>query len=128
MAHFATLDESNIVTQVDVVANDVILDGDGNEQEQLGINFLTALYGAGNYKQTSYNKNFRKNYAGVGYTYDAVKDKFIKSKPYASWSLDENDDWKAPVEYPADGDNTNWYTWDESVYQGDNTKGWIAVE
>ena len=128
MAHFATLDESNIVTQVDVVANDVILDGDGNEQEQLGINFLTALYGAGNYKQTSYNKKIRKNYAGVGYTYDAVKDKFIKSKPFASWSLDENDDWKAPVEYPADGDNTNWYTWDESVYQGDNTKGWIAVE
>ena len=92
----------------------------------------------GEWIQTSYNTlgnkhlldgtPLRKNYAGVGYTYDAVKDKFIKSKPFASWSLDENDDWKAPVEYPADGDSTNWYTWDESVYQGDNTKGWIAVE
>ena len=128
MAHFAILNESNIVIRVEVINNAVLLDGDGVEQEQLGIDFLTSLYGAGNYKQTSYNKKIRKNYAGVGYTYDAVKDKFIKSKPFASWSLDENDDWKAPVEYPADGDNTNWYTWDESVYQGDNTKGWIAVE
>jgi len=125
MAHFAILDESNIVTRVEVINNAVLLDGDGVEQEQLGIDFLTELYGVGNYKQTSYNKNFRKNYAGVGYTYDAVKDKFIKSKPYASWSLDENDDWKAPITYPDDDKD---YYWNEDNYQADNNTGWVAIE
>ena len=122
MAHFAILNESNIVTRVEVINNAVLLDGDGVEQEQLGIDFLTSLYGAGNYKQTSYNKKIRKNYAGVGYTYDAVKDKFIKSKPFASWSLDENDDWTAPVTYP---DDDKFYVWDEDAYQADNNNGWV---
>ena len=125
MAHFAILDESNIVTRVEVINNAVLLDGDGVEQEQLGIDFLTELYGVGNYKQTSYNKNFRKNYAGVGYTYDAVKDKFIKSKPYASWSLDENDNWQAPITYPDDDKD---YYWNEDNYQADNNTGWVAIE
>ena len=125
MAHFATLNESNIVIRVEVINNDVILDGDGVEQEQLGIDFLTELYGAGNYKQTSYNKKIRKNYAGVGYTYDAVKDKFIKSKPFASWSLDENDDWKAPITYPDDDKD---YYWNEDNYQADNNTGWVEIE
>ena len=124
MAHFAILDESNIVTRVEVINNAVLLDGDGVEQEQLGIDFLTELYGVGNYKQTSYNKNFRKNYAGVGYTYDAVKDKFIKSKPFASWSLDENDDWKAPITYPDDDKD---YYWNEDNYQADNNTGWVEI-
>ena len=125
MAHFAILNESNIVTRVEVINNAVLLDGDGVEQEQLGIDFLTSLYGAGNYKQTSYNRNIRKNYAGVGYTYDAVKDKFIKSKPFASWSLDENDDWTAPVTYP---DDDKFYVWDEDAYQADNNNGWVEIE
>jgi len=125
MAHFAILNESNIVTRVEVINNDVLLDGDGVEQEQLGIDFLTSLYGAGNYKQTSYNRNIRKNYAGVGYTYDAVKDKFIKSKPFASWSLDENDDWKAPITYPDDDKD---YYWNEDNYQADNNTGWVEIE
>ena len=125
MAHFAILDESNIVTRVEVINNAVLLDGDGVEQEQLGIDFLTELYGVGNYKQTSYNKKIRKNYAGVGYTYDAVKDKFIKSKPFASWSLDENDDWKAPITYPDDDKD---YYWNEDNYQADNNTGWVAIE
>ena len=124
MAHFAILDESNIVTRVEVINNAVLLDGDGVEQEQLGIDFLTSLYGAGNYKQTSYNKKIRKNYAGVGYTYDAVKDKFIKSKPFASWSLDENDDWKAPITYPDDDKD---YYWNEDNYQADNNTGWVEI-
>jgi hypothetical protein len=124
MAHFAILNESNIVTRVEVINNDVILDGDGVEQEQLGIDFLTSLYGAGNYKQTSYNRNIRKNYAGVGYTYDAEKDKFIKSKPFASWSLDENDDWKAPITYPDDDKD---YYWNEDNYQADNNTGWVEI-
>jgi len=125
MAHFAILNESNIVIRVEVINNAVLLDGDGVEQEQLGIDFLTSLYGAGNYKQTSYNKKIRKNYAGVGYTYDAVKDKFIKSKPFASWSLDENDDWKAPITYPDDDKD---YYWNEDNYQADNNTGWVAIE
>ena len=125
MAHFAILDESNIVTRVEVINNAVLLDGDGVEQEQLGIDFLTSLYGAGNYKQTSYNKKIRKNYAGVGYTYDAVKDKFIKSKPFASWSLDENDDWKAPITHPDDDKD---YYWNEDNYQADNNTGWVTIE
>ena len=125
MAHFAILNESNIVTRVEVINNAVLLDGDGVEQEQLGIDFLTSLYGAGNYKQTSYNRNIRKNYAGVGYTYDAVKDKFIKSKPFASWSLDENDDWTAPVTYPDDDKD---YYWNEDNYQADNNTGWVEIE
>jgi hypothetical protein len=112
MAHFATLDESNIVTKVEVINNDVILDGDGVEQEQLGIDFLTELYGAGNYKQTSYNNNFRKQFASRGFTYDAVKDKFISIQPFPSWSLDGNDDWKAPVAYPNDGKE---YLWNEDT-------------
>ena len=119
MAHFTTLDESNIVTKVEVIVNDVILDGDGVEQEQLGIDFLTSLYGEGNYKQTSYNNNFRKQYAGFGFTYDAAKDKFIQPQPYPSWSLDGNDDWQPPVAYPDDG---KYYVWDEA------TTNWVEVE
>ena len=119
MAHFATLDESNIVTRVEAIVNDVILDGDGVEQEQLGIDFLTSLYGTGNYKQTSYNNNFRKQYAGKGFTYDAAKDKFIQPQPYPSWSLDGNDDWQAPVAEPDDGKA---YTWDEA------TTNWTEIE
>ena len=118
MAHFATLDESNIVTKVEVVNNDVILDGDGVEQEQLGKDFLTSLYGAGNYVQTSYNDNIRKQYAGLGMTYDSVKDKFIDEQPYPSWSLDGNDDWQAPVARPDDG---KVYYWDE------DTTNWIEI-
>ena len=112
MAHFATLDESNIVTKVEVINNDVILDGEGVEQEQLGIDFLTSLYGAGNYKQTSYNNNFRKQYAGIGFTYDATKDIFIGMQPFPSWSLDENDDWQPPVAYP---DDDKYYIWNEGI-------------
>ena len=118
MAHFAILNESNIVTEVLVVNNDVLLDGDGVEQEQLGKDFLTSLYGAGNYLQTSYNHNFRKQFAGNGFTYDAAKDKFISSQPYPSWSLDENDDWQPPVVKPDDG---NEYVWDEDTQQ------WIRI-
>ena len=123
MAHFAELDENNIVLRVCVVDNAHV----PSDMHINGETWCTNFWG-GTWKQTSYNHNFRKQYAGIGWTYDSVKDKFLEPKPFASWSLDENDDWKAPVEYPADGDNTNWYTWDESVYQGDNTKGWIAVE
>ena len=83
MAHFAKL-ENNVVTQVIVVANQDILDEQGQENEQKGIDFCSNLLG-GTWKQTSYNGNIRKNYAGVGYTYDEGRDAFIAPKPYNSW-------------------------------------------
>ena len=113
MAHFAILNESNIVTRVEVINNAVLLDGDGVEQEQLGIDFLTSLYGAGKYKQTSYNKKIRKNYAGRGFTYDSERDAFISPKPYSSWTLVEDTcQWTAPSAYPDDG---KLYKWDEDT-------------
>ena len=114
MAHFAQLDSTNNVIRVEVVNNNVITDADGNEQEQVGIDFLTNLYGGvGWYKQTSYNGNFRKNYANVGGVYDSVRDAFIPPKPYPSWTLVEDTcQWEAPVTYP---DDDKMYNWDEST-------------
>ena len=81
MAYFAKLDENNKVIRVEAVNNVVITDSDGNEQEQMGIDFLTELYGGGQFKQTSYNNNFRKKYAGVGDIYDKTRDAFIAQQP-----------------------------------------------
>ena len=114
MAHFAQL-EKNIVKQVIVVSNQDILDENGQESEQKGIDFCSNLLG-GTWKQTSYNAKIRKNYAGVGYTYDETLDAFIAPKPYNSWLLDETTaQWKSPVDYPTDDKK---YTWDE------NTTSW----
>jgi hypothetical protein len=118
MAHFAKLDENNNVLAVHVVVNDVITI-DGNESEQAGIDFLTSLHGHALWKQTSYNGNIRKNYAGIGYTYDAGRDAFIPPKPYVSWTLNETTcQWEAPVAYPTDGKR---YTWDET------TTSWVEI-
>jgi hypothetical protein len=101
MAHFAKLDDDNTVLQVQVVDNPVLdPNNTGTEDESLGITFLTNIHGWTNWKQTSYNNNFRKKYAAIGDTYDSTKDKFIIPKPFSSWSLDSNDDWQAPVAYP----------------------------
>jgi hypothetical protein len=109
MAHFAQL-ENNIVKQVIVVSNQDILDENGQESEQKGIDFCSNLLG-GTWKQTSYNAKIRKNYAGIGYTYDEGRDAFIPPKPFNSWLLDEDTcQWKAPVDYPADGKR---YIWNE---------------
>ena len=103
MAHFAKLDENNKVITVNVVNNDDILDADGNESETVGVAFLTQLTNHTNWKQTSYNANFRKHYAGIGYTYDESRDAFIPPKPFPSWVLNEETlDWIAPIPYPAD--------------------------
>ena len=114
MAHFAKLDENNIVERVEVVNNPVITDSNGVEQEQLGIDFLRTLYKEpnANWKQTSYNNNFRKQYAGIGFTYDETNDVFIVPKPFASWTLDSNFDWQPPVPYPTDGKT---YYWEEET-------------
>ena len=120
MAHFAQLDENNIVTQVIVVHNNDLL-VDGVETESKGIEFCNSLLGNDtSWKQTSYNNNFRKNYAGIGYTYDSIRDAFIPPRPYNSWSLNEETcQWTAPVSYPTDGRR---YIWNES-----NTT-WEALE
>jgi len=110
MAHFAEIDENNIVQQVIVVHNNELEDEGGNEVEQNGIDFCETLFGHPNWVQCSYNNNIRKQFAGTGFTYDSDNDVFIAPQPYDSWSLDENFDWQAPVEKPND-DNT--YTWDE---------------
>ena len=90
MAHFAKLDENNVVIDVNVVHNNELLDENGVEQEQKGIDFLVAWSGGyPNWKQTSYNGSFRKNYAGIGYTYDPIRDAFIPPKPSADATLDE---------------------------------------
>jgi len=111
MAHFAKL-ESNVVTQVIVVSNQDILDEQSQESEQKGIDFCSNLLG-GTWKQTSYNAKIRKNYAGIGYTYDKCRDAFIPPKPYNSWLLDEDTcQWKAPVAMPTD---SKIYKWNESI-------------
>jgi hypothetical protein len=118
MAHFAKLDENNVVLAVHVVNNDVIT-VDGAESEQVGIDFLSDLHGHALWKQTSYNGTFRKNYAGIGYTYDASRDAFIAPQPYTSWTLNESTcQWECPVAYPTDG---KMYAWFEPNQQ------WIEV-
>ena len=96
MAHFAELDNNNKVLRVVVVGNDCVPSDEHVDGETWCINFFKG----GTWKQTSYNHNFRKQYAGIGYTYDAAKNKFISPQPHASWALDANDDWQAPVTYP----------------------------
>ena len=109
MAHFAKLDDNNVVLAVHVVNNDVIT-VDGAESEQAGIDFLTGLHGHDKWKQTSYNGTFRKNYAGIGFTYDAGRDAFIAPQPWASWTLNEtNCQWEPPVAYPTDDKMYGWF-------------------
>jgi len=111
MAHFVELDNDNNVLKVIVVDNNDILDENGNESEEIGINFCTRLLG-GIWKQTSYNGNIRKNYAGIGYTYDEEKDAFIPPKPFSKWVLNEDTcNWEAPTAFPNDG---KLYTWNDN--------------
>lgn len=120
MAHFARI-QGNVVQQVIVVNNSELLDTNANEQESLGVAFCQSLFGASDvWMQTSYNGNFRKNFAGFGYTYDLARDAFIAPQPYTSWVLNETTcRWEAPTPYP---DDANVYSWDES------TTSWVQVE
>ena len=121
MAHFAKFNSAGIVTDIISVNNNVITDGDNVEQEQLGIDYLTKLNnGVGWYKQTSYNSVFRKNYAGIGHTYDGIRNAFIPPQPYTSWILVEDTcQWTAPTAYPDDGKE---YSWNEA------TTTWVESE
>ena len=144
MAHFAELNNSNEVLRVIVISNDDV-NANGGDQHADAETFVASIVPHSEdgtaWKQTSYNNNFRKQYAGIGVTYDASKDKFILPQPYPSWSLDSNDDWEAPVTYPTvteidsepvlitwDEDNQKWlgetYTGDPIVttnYEWDAT-------
>ncbi len=112
MAHFAELNENNIVTRVIVVHNNEIT-VDGQELEFKGIDFCEGLFGHRNWVQTSYNGNIRYNFAGVGYTWDPDNNAFYAPQPYPSWSLNEDYIWEAPVPYPEDASPEKIYTWDE---------------
>ena len=105
MAHYVFLDDNNVVTEVITGIDETELI-DGLSPEEWYGNFRGQVC-----KRTSYNHNIRKQYAGIGYTYDATADVFIAPKPFASWSLDANYDWQAPIDYPADG---KFYSWDEA--------------
>jgi hypothetical protein len=142
MAHFAELDENNIVINVYKVADSDCEDSDGVESDSVGQTFLQGLTGSTNtFKRTSYNSKwgrhynseqedigeaFRGNYAGIGFTYDSAKDVFIPPQNYPSWVLSsETHDWVPPVPDPTN--DANRYHWDEEAYQQDNTKGWRIV-
>ena len=125
MAHFAELDSNNVVKQVIVVSNADTSTAQGDEKESIGIAFCERLLG-GTWVKTSYNGNIRKNYAGIGYTYDKDRDAFIPPKPYASWVLDETTcRWNAPVAYPTDvgtPEAPKIYSWNEE------TINWVEVQ
>jgi hypothetical protein len=118
MAHFAKLGTGNIIEQVISINNSVITDANGIEQEQLGVDFINKLYNTRDvWKQTSYNNNFRKNYAGIGYQYDQQRDAFIAPKPFNSWILNEDTcRWEAPVAVPTtELEDNQYYSWNESI-------------
>ena len=136
MAHFAELESKTdptgftsdthlIVKRVVVVANDIEANGgtlEDNDMHVDGETWCVNFFGGGTWKQTSYNHNFRKQYAGIGYVYNASKNKFLCPQPYASWSLDDNDDWKAPVTYPAGDQSAYSISWDEDNLRWLGTK------
>jgi len=117
MATFAKIGLNNKVIEVLSVHNNELLDANGVEQEVNGIDFLTKLTGWSIWVQTSYNNNFRKNHAGIGYTYDEDKDAFIPPKPYNSWILNETTcQWEAPVAMPTtELEDKQHYFWNESI-------------
>ena len=142
MAHFAQLDENNVVTQVIVVGNSDTADVNGVESENIGVAFCQSLLGAEtNWKQTSYNGNMRGNYAGIGMKYMSgvatlgvgSTDVFISQQPYASWTISTTEaQWVSPLgDAPALTDEQraagSSYTWDESAYQADNSTGWTLT-
>ena len=119
MAHFAEIDENNVVLRVIVVDNRDTSDANGVEKEHIGAAHCEKLLG-GTWKKTSYNGNIRKRYAGIGMIYNEALDAFIPPKPFPSWTLNnETADWEAPVPQPTDGKN---YTWVESLLE------WKEVE
>lgn len=132
MAHFAELDQNNIVKNIIVVSNSELL-LNGEENENKGILFCKSLFGENTrWVQTSYNNKFRKQYASVGFIYDVVKDKFLRPQPYPSWSLDQNDDWQAPTPCPETYSlglkNENNEPIKDPYYWNESTLSWILLD
>lgn len=135
MAHFAQLNEFNIVTQVIVVSDEFLIDSNGNESENLGIKYCKSLFGEDtNWKQTSYNSSFRHKYAGIGNIYDENFDAFIEQKPellpnyiFNSQTLE----WEPPISKPflseEEIEQGYDYVWDQDLNSNDSTKGWIKI-
>jgi len=128
MAHFAELNSSNVVLQIVVISNDEV-DANGGDLSDDAETFVGTIVphtsGGTAWKQTSYNNKFRKQYAGMGYTYDATNNVFIEPKPHASWTLNGSFDWQAPVTYPSVtkiGGEEALIRWDET------NKKWLATE
>ena len=142
MAHFAELESKTdptgftsdthlVVKRVVVVANDEVPSDEHVDGETWCVNF----FGGGTWKQTSYNNNFRKQYAGIDMIYNASKNKFLAVQPHASWALDDSDDWQSPITYPSvtdDGKDTPvWFyniKWNETKYNADNDTGWESTK
>jgi len=128
MAHFAELesktDPTGFTSDTHLVVKRVIVVGNEHvesDEHVSGENWCSTFFGGGTWKQTSYNHNFRKKYAGIGDIYNSSKNKFLGQQPYASWSLDANDDWQAPVTFPTDSADYN-ISWDE------HNQKWIGVK
>jgi hypothetical protein len=127
MASFAKIGLNNKVIEVQSVVNEVLHDSNGVEQEAIGIDFLTKLTGWAIWKQTSYNTQagvhklggtpLRKNFAGIGYTYDEDRDAFIPKKPFNSWLLNEDTcQWETPLPMPTEElEENKYYSWNESI-------------
>ena len=120
MGHFAKLDGNNVVLEINVVNNETLNNLPFPESEAVGVAFLTEWSGGySNWKQTSYNDNFRVRFAAIGYIYDATLDAFIPPKPFPSWLLNTNTcQWEPPIPYPNDG---KMYIWEEA------TQSWVEV-
>ena len=147
MAHFAELESKTdptgftsdthlVVKQVTVVANDVETAAGPlgeNDMHVDGETWCKNFFNKPNteFKQTSYNNNFRKQYAGIGYVYDSSKNKFLCPQPYKSWALDSSDDWKAPITYPSTTSGSGFtylISWNETKYNANNNTGWEAIK
>ena len=140
MAHFAELesktdptgftsDTHKVVVAVTVVANDCVPSDMHVDGETWCKNFFNKPNTE--FKQTSYNNNFRKQYAGIGYVYDSSKNKFLCPQPYKSLALDSSDDWKAPITYPSTTSGSGFtylISWNETKYNANNNTGWEAIK
>jgi hypothetical protein len=122
MAHFAQLDDNSKVTNVIVIGDADCKDSKGKESEAIGIEFCKSLFGEETeWVKTSYNGSIRKNFAGIGFTYEKARDAFIPPKPFESWLLNDNDcTWYAPLPVPAPKEGFD-YFWNEE------SKSWVEV-
>jgi hypothetical protein len=134
MAHFAELDNNNKVLRV-LVFDDADVEANGGDQSESAATFCETIVPFSEtgvkWVQTSFNNNFRKQYASRGFTYNPTQNVFIKPQPFSSWSLDGNNDWQAPITYPTvteEGDITYYIYWNETAYQADNSTGWETTK